>query len=104
MEDDPSILLNAITGLTSTNMIQLAVRVAGDTVGTLIDSGSTHSFISASVTAHLHLEPLHQPGHPVKVANSAGIYKATHIYIDDEEFVVDLFIIPLEGFDMVLGV
>jgi hypothetical protein len=86
--DDPSILLNAITGLAS------------------ID---THSFISASVTARLHLDPLHQPGLHVKVANSdrvpsAGMCRVTHIFIDTKEFIVDMFVIPLEGFNMVLGV
>jgi hypothetical protein len=33
-----------------------------------------------------------------------GVCRTTHIYIDEEEFVVDLFVIPLEAFDMLLGV
>jgi hypothetical protein len=109
LEADPSISQNAITALASTDTMQLAVCLAGHTLGALIDSWSTHSIISVSVAAHLHLDPLHQPGLHVKVANgdrvaSAGVCRATHIYIDEEEFVVDLFVIPLEGFDMVLGV
>jgi hypothetical protein len=35
---------------------------------------------------------------------STGVFRATHIYIDKEEFVIDFFVISLEGFDMVLGV
>jgi hypothetical protein len=27
-----------------------------------------------------------------------------HIFINSKEFVIDLFVIPLEGYDMVLGV
>jgi hypothetical protein len=69
LEADPSISLNAIPALAATNMMQLVVRLAGHTVGALIDSGSTHSFISASVAARLHLDPLHQPSLHVKVAN-----------------------------------
>jgi hypothetical protein len=45
----------------------------------------------------------------VKVANgdcvaSTSVCQAMHIYIGNEEFIVDLFVIPLEGFDMVLSV
>jgi hypothetical protein len=101
---DPSISLNAITGLALTDTMQLNVKVADQTLGALIDSGSTHLFISASVAARLHLYPLHQPELHIKVANgdqvaSAGMCHATHIFIDAEEFVI-----PLEGFNMVLGV
>jgi hypothetical protein len=109
LKDDPNISLNAVTSLASTDTMQLAVRLTDHTVGTLIDSGSTHSFISVLVAARLDLDPLHQFGLHVKVANSdcvacASVCRATHIYIDEEEFVVVLFVIPLEGFDMVLGV
>jgi hypothetical protein len=109
LEADPSILLNAITGLVATDMMQFAVRLAGHTVGALIGSRSIHSFISMSVATCLHLDPLHQPDPHVKVANgdrvtSTGVFRATHIYIDKEEFVIDFFVISLEGFDMVLGV
>jgi hypothetical protein len=45
LEADPSISLNTITGLTSTDTMQLAVCSTGNMVGALIDSGSTHSFI-----------------------------------------------------------
>jgi hypothetical protein len=69
LEADPSISLNAITVLASTDTMQLVVRLVGHIVGPLINSGSTHSFISASVAARLHLDPLHQPGLHVKVAN-----------------------------------
>jgi hypothetical protein len=65
--------------------MQLAVRIAGDTVGALVNSGSTHSFISTSVATRLQLEPLHQPGLHMKVANgdrvaSAGVCHATHLH------------------------
>jgi hypothetical protein len=35
---------------------------------------------------------------------STGICRVVHIFIDQEEFIIDLFVIPLEGYDMVLGV
>jgi hypothetical protein len=99
---------HTINGLTTTDIMQLAVRIMDQVVGALIDSGSTHS-ISAFVAARLHLNPLHQPSLHVKVANgdrvpSTGVCCGVHIFINSEEFVVDLFIIPLEGYDMVLGI
>jgi hypothetical protein len=107
--NDPSISLNVITGLAATDTMQLAVRVVDQILEALIDPGFTHSFISTSVIARLHLEPLHQPGLHVKVTNgdrvsSAGICRTLRIFIDSDEFVVDLFIIPMEGYDMLLSV
>jgi hypothetical protein len=104
---NPNISLNAITSLTATHTSQ-PVRIADQVVRALIDSGSTHS-ISTSVIARVHLDHLHQPSLHIKVANgdrvtSAGICHGVHIFIDSEEFVVVLLVIPLEGYDIVLGV
>jgi hypothetical protein len=57
----------------------------------------------------LHLEHEERPSLRVTVANgdrvvSAGICRAIHIFIDSEEFIINLFVISLEGYDMVLGV
>jgi hypothetical protein len=89
--------------------MQLAVRVGDQLLGALVDSDSTHSFISVTAASQLHLDPLPLPGLRVKVANddhvaTAGICCKTWIFIDSEEFVIDLFVIPLDGYDMVLGV
>ena len=75
----------------------------------LVDSGSTHSFLSTDTARRLHLQPLFRPGLEVTVANgdrvtSLGVCKAVRVFIDKEEFIMDLFVIPLEGYDMVLGV
>lgn len=102
------ILLNSIVGIT-TEMMQLKVSIHGGTVGALIDSGSTHSFIFTTAARHLSLQAQHQPGLAVTVANgdrmpSLGICKATRIFINQEEFIINLFVIPLEGYNMVLSV
>jgi hypothetical protein len=75
----------------------------------LVDSGSTHSFISLETASRLHLQPDYRPGIHVMVANgdhaaNAGICRGIHIFIDKEEFVLDFFVIPLAGYAMVLGV
>jgi hypothetical protein len=65
--------------------------------------------ILMSTASLLHLEPEACPSLHVTVANgdhvaSAGICCFIHIFIDSEEFIINLFVIPLEGYDMVLGV
>jgi hypothetical protein len=41
---------------------------------------------------------------PSALLKNSLLKRLRGIFIDAEEFVVDLFVIPLEGFDMVLGV
>jgi hypothetical protein len=100
-KEDPLISLNAITGLSSTDTMQLDVRVEDGTLTTLVDSGSTHSFISAVAASRLHLDPLPQPNLSVKVATgdrvaTTGVCRAVYVFIDAEEFVIDMFVIPLD--------
>jgi hypothetical protein len=111
MDDDPPlndiagaedllISLNAITSLAATDTMQPTVRLADQMLGTLVDSGSTHSFISVAAASRLHLDPLPLPALHVKVANgvcvaTADACRKARIYIDLEEFVIDLFVIPL---------
>jgi hypothetical protein len=35
---------------------------------------------------------------------SDGVYRATCVFIGSKEFILNLFVIPLDDFDMVLGV
>jgi hypothetical protein len=78
------------------------------TVDALVDSESAHS-ISMAVMSCLHLLSLHRPDLHVMVTNgnrvaSTNICKDVHFFIGNEEFVIDFFVIPLAGYDMVLGV
>jgi hypothetical protein len=105
----PLISLNAITGIVVVKTMKLLVHIKDVVVAALVDSGSTHSFISLDLAFHLHLEPLFQLGCQVIVANgdkvsSTGICKDVKFSIASEEFVLDLFVIPLVGYEMVLGV
>jgi hypothetical protein len=105
----PLISLNAITGIAVVEMMKLLVHIQDAAVTALVDSGSTHSFVSLDLACRLHLDPLFQPGLQVTVANgdkvaSTGICKDIKFSIAGEEFVLDLFVIPLVGYEMVLGV
>jgi hypothetical protein len=105
----PLISLNAIIRISTAETMRLAVQITTTTLTALVDSGSTHSFISVEAVSRLHLLPIHRPGLQVKVANDDqvacdSIYKDTRFTIDDKEFVLDSFVIPLAGYNMVLGV
>jgi hypothetical protein len=109
--DDLSLLisLNAIIEISAAETMRLAVQITMTTLTALFDSGSTHSFISMEATSRLDLLSIHWLGLRVKVANDDqvacdGICKDTRFTIDDEEFMLDFFVIPLAGYDMVLGV
>jgi hypothetical protein len=68
-DDDPLISLNAITGLSSTEMMQLHVQIMEATLTALVNSGSTHSFKLAAVACRLALQPKPRAGLMVAVAN-----------------------------------
>ncbi|XP_022683511.1 uncharacterized protein LOC111257725 [Setaria italica] len=106
-EDEPSISLNAITGIQTSSTLQLATVVQAVGLTALVDSGSTHSFIAADTAALLGLTPEARPGLTVGVANgdrvpSAGVCRNVIVHIGQEEFYVNLFVIPLGGYELVL--
>jgi hypothetical protein len=75
----------------------------------LLDSGSTHNFVRGDVARHvgLHFSPC--PGTGVIVANGdrvecRGLARDVSVRIADEFFSIDCYTIPLDKWDMVLGV
>jgi hypothetical protein len=109
LADDLGISLHRLTGLTGANTMQLFVNIAGKELCALVDSGSTHMFIHDVVVHALGLNVTLQPGLSVKVANgerlqSYGACKATKVLVQGESFVMNCYALPLEGFDVILGV
>jgi hypothetical protein len=49
-ETTPQISLNAITGISAAETMKLCVQLSDDTIMALVDSGTTHSFISTDAT------------------------------------------------------
>jgi hypothetical protein len=66
-EEKPLISLNAITGISAVETMTLHVHLLDSVVEALVDSGSTHSFISADTTSRLHLQPVYRLGLQVTV-------------------------------------
>jgi hypothetical protein len=58
----PLISLNAITGISAAETMRLQVHLLDTVMEALVDSGSTHSFISLETASRLHLHPDYRPG------------------------------------------
>jgi hypothetical protein len=108
-EEDIRISMHALTGAASSDTICLRVQIHGVELTALVDLGSTHTFIHDAVARRLDLAVTNQPNLVVKVANgtrlrSLGICSATTDSIHGEDFSIDCYTLPLDGFDVVLGV
>jgi hypothetical protein len=108
LQVDLGISLQAMTGIGVTDTLRLPVTINGINLTALVDSGSTHTFLSEAAVARLGLQVLSQPGLSVKVANgerisSKGQITAT-LTIGQEKFTTTCYSLPLDGFDLVLGV
>ncbi|XP_068653851.1 uncharacterized protein [Aristolochia californica] len=108
-QQDPDLFLHAMHGLRSSNTMQVKDKLHHLLLLALVDSGSTHNFISEPVTKQLRLEIQQQKGLSVSVANGAkivsvGLCANTPFTIEGHSFKADLLDIPLAGFDLVLGV
>ncbi|KAJ3684733.1 hypothetical protein LUZ61_013897 [Rhynchospora tenuis] len=107
--ETPNISLHALTGIGTSQTMKLQVCVNNSTFIALVDSGSTHNFLSSAAACKLKAELVHRPGVRVRVANgdhlpTAGFCAALNIQIDQENFCLPCYSIALDEFDMVLGV
>ena len=117
LEDDASdnnsepaveVSMCAMTGLGSTDTFLLETDITGVPITALVDSGSTHTFMASSTVDRLGFSPEPLSGVHVKVANgerlqSSGVCRAVRVIIGGEPFNIDVFVIPLEGYELVLG-
>jgi hypothetical protein len=88
--------------------MHLGVSLANTSVRALVDSGSTHCFVAKDTARRLGLAPVLRPGLSVAIANGDhvpcdGVCTNVPICIDTECFDIDVFVIALEGYEMVLG-
>jgi hypothetical protein len=108
--DELGISLHALTSIDVANTMKLHVRIKGKTLVALVDTGSTHTFIKEGLLPQqLGLEVTPREGLTVKVANServtsGGVCRAAEMDIGSEHFNTNFYVLPLDGFDVVLGV
>jgi predicted aspartyl protease len=108
LEEAPVFSLHAVVGVPVSSTIQLRVQVGAASFVALVDTGSTHCFIGeeAAQRAGLPIEP--RPRLTATVANGEsvacpGVLRQATVVIDNRQFAVDLYIMPLAGYDVVLG-
>ncbi|EXB66633.1 hypothetical protein L484_024930 [Morus notabilis] len=106
---EPKISLHVITGQQNARTMQLRAIMEGHLVLGLVDSGSTHNFISVAAAQRLGVKVQPQYGFNISVANrekvfSEGICQTVPFKVDNNTFITDFLVIPLDGFDIVLGI
>jgi len=109
LEEFPEISLNAITGTPNPKTMRLIGIIRYYKATILIDSDSTHNFVYTKLAATLGIHPLQHDSIKVQVANGQEIYspgrcKAVEVKLQGHVFHTDLFILPLAGCDVVLGI
>lgn len=105
----PEISLHAMAGLLSPRTLRLNAIILGLQVQTLIDGGSTHNFIQERIAKFLKLPILTSPHFSVMIDNGEsmackGYCPETVIQLGIETFVVNFYVISLQGAEVVLGV
>jgi hypothetical protein len=107
-KEAPCFLLQAVAGMPMTDTMQLVVAVGAASLVTLLDSGSTHNFISEEAVRQTGLPLLPRPRITTMIANGewitcVGIIRDAPLLIDGAAFPTDLYVMPLAGYDIVLG-
>jgi hypothetical protein len=74
----------------------------------LLDSGSTHNFILEEAARRSGLPLRQRPRLTALVANGervtcARVIRKAPLHVDGEAFLADLYVMPLAGYDVVLG-
>nr|GMC63759.1 uncharacterized protein LOC109178468 [Ipomoea batatas]GMC82086.1 uncharacterized protein LOC109178468 [Ipomoea batatas]GME14270.1 uncharacterized protein LOC109178468 [Ipomoea batatas] len=105
----PEISLHAITGTGNGNTMRVNLLLNNRPITALIDFGSTHNFVDSAMAKRLGLIIRSCPFLQVAVANGErvtglGICEDIQLQKDSNYFPVNLFVIPLVGFEIVLGV
>ena len=100
--------LHAVAGVPIADTIQVTVSVGGASFLALLDSGSTHSFIGEDAACRTGLPVQGRPHMTATVANGErvacpGVIQNAPFSIADTMFHTDLFVMPLAGYDVVLG-
>lgn len=98
----------AVAGAAAPKTLCLTGAIQGHSISILVDSGSSHTFLSASLAQSLQgVQQLPQPVH-VQVANGAILQCTSYILsttwsVQGFSFTNDLKLLELSSFDMILG-
>lgn len=101
--------LQAATGYPSPRTLRFTASIHGHKFTILVDSGSSHNIIQPRIASFLHLPIQPLSSFSVMVGNGehlhcTGLCKDTPLMVDQHFFTVPLYILPIQGADVVLGV
>ncbi|KAH9738515.1 hypothetical protein KPL71_018818 [Citrus sinensis] len=101
--------LNALAGQANPRSLRLIGAIASHTFQVLIDSGSTHNFIKPALAERLGLAIHPTTNFRVYIGNGDFLVckqfcPQVNLTMQGTTFMVDLFILPIEGTDVVLGI
>lgn len=111
-EEQPSqqleISLHAIAGLRTPDTIRVLGTLAHRTVTLLSDLGSSHNFVCQKMAKKAGLQPVFKGHLEVMVASgeklvSLGKCSQTQINLQCHPIVVDFYLLPIEGYDVIPG-
>ncbi|XP_075478825.1 uncharacterized protein LOC142519678 [Primulina tabacum] len=105
----PEISLHAMAGQVSPRTLRFRGQIGNLCVQTLVDGGSTHNFIQERVVNFLKIPILSSPNFNVLVGNCdtltcIGYCPGVKIQLGHEIFLIDFYVLQLQGAEVVLGV
>jgi hypothetical protein len=107
--DPAQISLHALMGHSIPQTLRVMGQINNHQVGVLIDSGSTHNFVQDRVVKQLGLTIQQAHSFNVLVGNGeqlgcTSMCSKVSLFMGSHEFLVDLYVLPLSGAELVLGV
>ncbi|GMI72124.1 hypothetical protein HRI_000881700 [Hibiscus trionum] len=107
LEEEPKLSLNALWGDSHVETMKLMFTTGGCQGIALVDTGSTHNFVSYGMVKRMRLR-VHQ-GTQLKVTmadenclTTGGECKGVEWHVQGHQFVADFLVLPLKNCDMVL--
>lgn len=106
---DCGLSIHALDGTTGLQTLQLLGKLKNRVINILVDTGSTHNFISDSLIKTQRLHASSCPALKVVMANGSTVtceiqIKQLEWFMQDTSFTSSFYAIPLQSYDMILGV
>lgn len=108
-ENDCGVSIHAVTGTQGLHTLKFMGAVKDRNLQVLLDTGSTHNFVSQAVVKHLRLNTERCTSMSVTLADGTILSCSQKVVnmswqMAGEEFTSNFYVIPLGGYDLVLGV
>ncbi|XP_038986462.1 uncharacterized protein LOC120111962 [Phoenix dactylifera] len=108
-EEQAEITLHAFSSWKGPQTMKLLAQVEKQPVTVLVDSGSSHNFISERVARLLRLPVTTTDGFTVRIADGGQLschekHEEVPLEVQGFKFKIILFALPLQGLDIVLGI